>query len=118
MPRRRERPNDDEWLVLNRIKMPILLNYAQCKLLAGDFYAVIEHCTEVLKHDPDNVKALYRRAKAHRGAWNPDESRVDFERCVQLDESLRGAVQKDLNGLADEIRLHDIEDKLKYQKIF
>lgn len=98
--------------------MPILLNYAQCKLLDGDFYAVIEHCNEVLKHEPDNVKALYRRAKAHRGAWNPDLSRADFQRCVELDESLRGAVQKDLNALADEVRLHDIEDKLKYHKIF
>lgn len=100
------------------MKLPILLNYAQCKLLAGDFYAVIEHCNEVLKHQPDNVKALFRRAKAHRGAWNPTEARDDFQRCVELDAQLTTAVQKDLTELAEAVRLHDLEDKLKYQKIF
>lgn len=48
----REKPNDEEWLELIRVKIPILLNYAQCRLLDKDYYAVIEHCTEVLKHEP------------------------------------------------------------------
>lgn len=98
--------------------MPILLNFAQCKLLEKDYYAVIEHCTEVLKHDPDNVKALYRRAKAHVGAWNPNDAKSDFNKCAELDKTLNAAIQKDLIALTEEIRLHDIEDKLKYQKIF
>lgn len=114
----RERPNDDEWLELIKIKMPILLNYAQCKLLDKDYYAVIEHCTEVLKHDPDNVKALYRRAKGHMGAWMPDEAKQDFTRCAVLDEALATSVQKDLKQLAEEVRLHDLEEKLKFQKMF
>lgn len=100
------------------VKTPILLNYAQCKLLAGDYYAVIEHCGEVLKHEPDNVKALFRRAKAHRGAWNPTEAAGDFRRCAELDAALAGAVQRDLAELAAAVRVHDLEDKLKYQKIF
>ena len=29
----REKPNDTEWLSLNEMKIPLLLNYAQCKLL-------------------------------------------------------------------------------------
>lgn len=37
---------------LIKIKIPLLLNYSQCKLLKKDYYAVIEHCTEVLKHEP------------------------------------------------------------------
>lgn len=48
----REKPNDEEWLDLIKVKIPILLNYAQCRLLDKDYYAVIEHCTEVLKHEP------------------------------------------------------------------
>ena len=48
----REKPNDEEWLVLNRLKIPLLLNFAQCKLLEKEYYAVIEHCTTVLKSDP------------------------------------------------------------------
>lgn len=48
----RERKADDEWKDLNKIKLPILLNYAQCKLINGDFYSVIEHCNTVLEYDP------------------------------------------------------------------
>lgn len=98
--------------------MPILLNFAQCRLLEKDYYTVIEHCTEVLKHDPENVKALYRRAKAHVGAWNPEEAKADYNKCATLDKTLSAAIQKELTALNEEIRLHDIEDKLKYQKIF
>lgn len=114
----REKPNDDEWNDLMRIKLPFLLNFAQCKLLAKDYYAVIEHCTEVLKHEPDNVKALYRRAKAHVGAWNPTDAQTDYQRCAALDEALMVPVNKELAALAEEIKIHNLEDKLKYQKIF
>lgn len=48
----RERKGDEEWVVLNKIKLPILLNYAQCKLIKGEYYPVIEHCSTVLEHDP------------------------------------------------------------------
>lgn len=48
----REKPNDEEWLSLNRMKIPLLLNYAQCKLINKEFYSVIEHCTTVLKTEP------------------------------------------------------------------
>lgn len=34
------------------MKTPLLLNYAQCKLIQEEYYAVIEHCTTVLKHNP------------------------------------------------------------------
>lgn len=47
----RERKTDPEWITLNNIKLPILLNYAQVKLIQGDFYAVIEHCSTVLEFD-------------------------------------------------------------------
>lgn len=45
----REKPHDTEWLELIKIKIPLLLNYVQCKLIKKDYYAVIEHCTEVRK---------------------------------------------------------------------
>jgi AH receptor-interacting protein len=45
-----------EWLNLNAMKLPLLLNYAQCKLLNKEYYAVIEHCTTVLKSDPGMYK--------------------------------------------------------------
>ncbi len=105
----REKPNDVEWLELRDIKLPLLLNFAQCKLNLKEYYAVIEHCNEVLEADPgnflevakvygksqfyllqfsDNVKALFRRGKAHIGAWNPSAAKEDLRRVAELDSSL------------------------------
>lgn len=98
--------------------MPLLLNYAQCRLLAKDYYAVIEHCNEVLKLDKDNVKAIFRRAKAHFGAWNLIEARADFKRAAELDKTLQATVAKELKAIEEEQRLRDVEDKLKLQKLF
>lgn len=119
-----------------------MLNYAQCRLLDKDYYAVIEHCSEVLKHEPskkiktffffefgvhqtlsfsfklENVKALYRRAKAHAAVWNTDNAKEDFQKCAILDASLTASVNKELKLLADAIRQKDSEDKIKYQNIF
>lgn len=36
------------------MKIPLLLNYAQCKLLNKEYYSVIEHCSTVLKTEPGN----------------------------------------------------------------
>ncbi|TPX72542.1 hypothetical protein CcCBS67573_g05781 [Chytriomyces confervae] len=44
----------------------VRLNYAACKLKLREFSTVIIQCTEVLKHDPGSVKALFRRAQAYR----------------------------------------------------
>ncbi|XP_065083417.1 AH receptor-interacting protein [Ochlerotatus camptorhynchus] len=115
----KEKPNESEWCELARLKVPLLLNYSQCKLLDNDYYAVIEHCSEVLdKYDNANVKALFRRAKAHVGAWNPDRAKEDFQRAAELDPTLAGAVGKELKNLQEMIRLKDVEDKLKFQKLF
>ncbi|XP_055585583.1 AH receptor-interacting protein [Uranotaenia lowii] len=115
----KEKPHDTEWDELAQLKVPLLLNYSQCKLLEQDYYAVIEHCSEVLeKYDKDNVKALFRRAKAHFGAWNTRKAKEDFLRAAELDPALEPAVTKELKALEDEIRLKDVEDKLKFQKMF
>lgn len=48
----RLKPREDEWNELNQIKIPLLLNLAQCKLLSKEYYQVIEHCTTILNDDP------------------------------------------------------------------
>lgn len=48
---------------------------------------------------PDNVKALYRRGKAHVGAWNPSDARHDFDRVIELDPSLANAARKELKNI-------------------
>ncbi|XP_035919628.1 AH receptor-interacting protein [Anopheles stephensi] len=114
----KEKPNEPEWVELAQMKVPLLLNYSQCKLAEKDYYAVIEHCTEVLKYDQCCVKAWFRRGRAHAGAWNFDRAKADFERAAELDSNLQPAVRKELAKLQEQQRLRDLEDKLKYQKLF
>ena len=47
----REKPEDKEWLEFRAQKLPLLLNFAQCKLSQKDYYAVIEHTSEVIEAD-------------------------------------------------------------------
>ena len=114
----REKPRDEEWNRLDKMKIPFLLNYAQCKLLEKDYYEVIEHASTVLEKDQDNVKALYRRAKAHLGAWNPDSAREDFKRAAELDPTLQRTVKKELENLDRLIKEHNAEDGRKLKALF
>ena len=67
----------------------------------------------------DNVKALFRRAKGHVGAWNPEEAKKDFAKVVQLDSTLEKAVKKELKTIADLEKAREAEDKAKLQgKLF
>ena len=77
------------------------------------------HRTSDTFYIADNIKALYRRAKAHLGAWNPDEAKKDFERVSQLDQSLQKAVRKELKVLEEMEKAKDEEDRAKLQgKLF
>lgn len=114
----REKPGDEEWEKLEDMKTPLLLNFSQCKLALKDYYPVIEHTSTVLKRDPDNVKALFRRAKAHVGAWNPEEAKQDFERVMELDPSLVNSVTKELKHLEQIKKQKDSEDKQKLKGLF
>lgn len=109
----REKPGEEEWLELEKLKIPLLLNFSQCKLVEKDYYAVIEHTSTVLKKEQDNVKALFRRAKAHVGAWNPEEARSDFHRVLELDPSLGNIVRNELKLLDLAEKEKNKEDKAK-----
>ncbi|KAI8491807.1 Aryl-hydrocarbon-interacting protein-like 1 [Branchiostoma belcheri] len=116
----REKPGDADWMSLDNRKIPLLLNYAQCKLILGDYYPVIEHTTTVLTRDERNVKAYFRRGKAHAAVWNEREAQADFSKVLELDASLKGAVRKELKLLEDRIKSTEKEEweKLKGKNVF
>eukprot|EP00039_Didymoeca_costata_P005646 m.83331 g.83331 ORF g.83331 m.83331 type:complete len:80 (-) comp12916_c0_seq1:460-699(-) len=43
--------------------IPLLLNLAACQLKDGQFQGAIDASTMVLKKEPNNIKALFRRGK-------------------------------------------------------
>ncbi|KAI8821631.1 uncharacterized protein EV422DRAFT_495344 [Fimicolochytrium jonesii] len=69
------------------------LNYAACKIKLNDFAPVIPACTEVLKTDSENVKAIFRRGQAYsRVGRDLDLAQSDFAKLEDILE--RKAVPK------------------------
>lgn len=100
----KEKPQSDTWHGIANRKVPFLLNYAQCKLLLQEYVEVVRHTTSVLEIDSENVKALYRRGKAHSASWDVEEAKRDLLRAAELDVSLSATVDKELKGLAQRVR--------------
>lgn len=61
----------------------------------------------------DNVKALYRRAKANAEVWRIDDAKQDYKRVCAVDPSLTNKVKADLQQLDNAIRNKNLEDKKK-----
>ncbi|XP_033627823.1 AH receptor-interacting protein-like [Asterias rubens] len=113
-----EQPNSKEWLEMDTLRIPFLLNFAQCKLMLQEYYQVIEHTTTVLTRDENSVKALYRRAKAYAACWDYSNARKDFKLALEHDASLGGAVRKELRLLDEAEKLKDEEDKVTMKAVF
>ncbi|XP_060874277.1 AH receptor-interacting protein [Metopolophium dirhodum] len=113
------KPREKEWDELNKIKTPLLLNLAQCKLISKDYYQVIEHCTSILDDDPDNVKALFRRGKANISVWKMNEAREDLKHLSTLDPSMQVSVNRLLCQINEALKIKDDEDRQKLRgKLF
>jgi AH receptor-interacting protein len=113
----REKPEGEEWTELQKLRIPLLLNYSQCKLLQEDFAEVIRQTTAVLEYDPDNVKGLYRRAKANASMWNTQEAKDDYERVAVLDPKLKATVHKEIQQLDKAVKDSQAKEKEQLSKI-
>lgn len=140
-----EQPGSPDWIELDQKITPLLLNYCQCKLQCEEYYEVLDHCSSILNKyegkepwarcEParppspcssnpaslsptDNVKAYFKRAKAHAAVWNVAEAQADFAKVLALDPSLRPVVSKQLKSLEARLREKDAEDKIRFKGIF
>lgn len=114
----RERPRDTDWLKLDDMKTPFLLNLAQVKLIQGEYYDCIKYTDEVLKKDPENIKALFRRAKANAAVWNTNDARKDFKKCIEYDRNMTRSVTKCVQELKTREMLKNREDRERFERIF
>ncbi|EDM12367.1 aryl-hydrocarbon receptor-interacting protein, isoform CRA_c [Rattus norvegicus] len=72
-----------------------------------------------LHSDPeDNVKAYFKRGKAHAAVWNAQEAQADFAKVLELDPALAPVVSRELRALEARIRQKDEEDKARFRGIF
>ncbi|KAJ8335983.1 hypothetical protein SKAU_G00393260 [Synaphobranchus kaupii] len=114
----KERPGDDCWFRLDHMITPLLLNYCQCRLLQGQYYEVLDHCSSILYKHEDNVKAYFKRGKAHAAVWNEAEARADFAKVAELDPSLAPSVARELRQMEERIREKQKEEKGRYKSLF
>ena len=106
----REKPNDEDWIKLDKAKIPLLSNLAQCELFLDDYYQALLHIDEVIEKDPNNVKALFRRAKANAAVWNVTEAKNDFTKVAQLESNLVPLVNEQLLKLHQKVKEKNAKD--------
>ncbi|KAK6733159.1 hypothetical protein RB195_017117 [Necator americanus] len=113
----REKPGEPEWEELDRKNVSLYSNLSQCYLNVGNMYEAAETASEVLSRDPDNEKALYRRARARIGCWQLDEAEQDLKKLAQLSNN-ESLVNLEMATLARK-RIELEESKKKtYSKMF
>ena len=114
----REKPGSDDWLEIEKMKVPFLLNFAQCRIKTKEFYKAIEHLTTVIEKDPVNVKGYFRRASAYHSIFSLDEAKDDYKKAKELDPSLSNIIDKEIAAIEKDVLLKNKEDKDKYKNAF
>jgi len=99
------------------LKIPCYLNIAACKLKIGDYQDVIKNCDDVLKVQPDNVKALFRKGQALNTLDVWDEAKQLLSRALELDPQ-NTDVKKELAILKQKRQQQDQKDKKVFGGLF
>ena len=92
------------------------LNLAACCLKTQKWDRVVKECGEVLKLDPNNAKAYYRRGCAHMEG-DIDLSKADLEKAAELDPGNKG-VKKELKRLETKFAAYRKKEAATAAKMF
>lgn len=76
--------NDDQKAEVKKTKAALYNNMAMCYLKLEKWHKARENCRYVLELEPDNVKALYRRAQTYSEEKNWDEAEADIKKALEL----------------------------------
>ncbi|GFH10027.1 peptidylprolyl isomerase, partial [Haematococcus lacustris] len=80
----------------NEVKVPIHLNMAACQLRIKDYHTAVYNCSEVLKLQPGNVKALFRRGTARHALGQTEGAKADLTAAAEKspdDKAIRAELQ-------------------------
>jgi len=99
------------------VKLPCYLNIAACKIKLGDYQDAIKNCDDVLKVQPDNVKALFRKGQAFNCIDNWEESTKALTRTLELEPQNVDA-KKELAKIKQKRMEQDQKDKKIFGGLF
>lgn len=85
----------------NIVKLPLHLNLAACDLQLEDWTSALENCDEVLREQPNNAKAIFRRGRARFALGNTDAAEEDLRRAAALNPN-DTAIRRQLMALKKE----------------
>lgn len=98
--------------------MALLGNLAAAHLGMGNWRRVIKYTTEVLKYDPKNEKALFRRCQAlRRYPERLEDALKDLTEAIRLAPSNK-QLRKEYESLQEDVRLKRKTDRLTYGSMF
>jgi FKBP-type peptidyl-prolyl cis-trans isomerase/tetratricopeptide (TPR) repeat protein len=83
--------NDDNKVKAKDLTKTSELNSAACQLKLKEFRAAMKHCENVLKEEPMNLKALFRRAQANFGLKEYMDCLRDLRRVLEVEPQNREA---------------------------
>ncbi|KAF9614383.1 hypothetical protein IFM89_018282 [Coptis chinensis] len=86
------------------------LNHALCQLKLKEFTEAAKLCTKVLKLDPCNVKALYRRAHSYLELIDLDQAELDLKKALAIDSN-NGEVLQLLQRVKNTQSYYDKKEK-------
>lgn len=72
---------------IERIRVPLWLNTAQCLINLDRSKEALPHLDKVLKMEPNNVKALYRKAKVDQALGETELAFKGFKKAFELDKT-------------------------------
>ncbi len=76
---------EDQEAKIRTLEVPCCLNVAAVSIRTGDFEEALKQCDKILEVEPDNVKALYRRAQSRGGSKDYDLALKDLVRARELE---------------------------------
>uniref|UniRef100_A0A8D2L6G9 AIP/AIPL N-terminal FKBP-type PPIase domain-containing protein n=1 Tax=Varanus komodoensis TaxID=61221 RepID=A0A8D2L6G9_VARKO len=68
----KEKPQEEEWVKLENLITPLVLNYCQCQLELGEYYEVLEHTTDLLQKNSRHTGVRRSRGRGpgdSTGLW-------------------------------------------------
>ena len=93
-----------------------LLNEAMCHLKLEEPGKAESACSKVIKEDPDNVKALFRRAQALSKMGEPNKALSDLKRAAEI-EPANTDVRTLFQSIKEEAKKSDSQMKGLYAKM-
>jgi len=117
-----EGANEAEAVAIRKFRLSCCLNIAACKIKLVKYDEAVVACNTALELDPENIKALYRRAEARvkpsgSTAYDHDCAIKDLAKAQSLDPDDK-TVSKLLTHLRGERRVQRDKDKVTFTGMF